>query len=88
MEEEAGCGWLIRVREEWEVEPGYWEWEGGYKYVPCGAEVTEHPNGWECAHGHSHFNDVEYFDEDEVAGLRQAGHPLPANARRVDGSPV
>lgn len=88
MEEAQGCGWLVRVREEWEVDEGHWEWEGGYILVPCGAEVTEHPNGWECARGHSHFAGVEYFDDDEVAGMQQAGFPFPANAARVDGSPI
>lgn len=87
MEEDQGCGWLVLRREEYDLGDGEWEM-GELGHFPCGAAVTEHPNGWECARGHSHFSDVEYFDDDEVAGMRRAGHPFPANAARIDGSPI
>ena len=88
MEEQNTCGWLVQRREDYFLGEDYgWEM-GELAIVPCGAAVTEHPNGWECAAGHSHFGGVEYFDDDEVAGMAAAGLPLPANARRMDGSPV
>lgn len=65
MTETETCGWLIEKREEYFLsdEDG---WElGEIVHVPCGAEVTELPNGWRCAVGHGHITGVEYFDEDE-----------------------
>ena len=93
------CGWLIESSQHPgecypDDEVGYctsceaWAENGGWGIVECGAAVTEHPNGWECEAGHSHFSGVEYFDDDEVAGRQRAGIPMPANARRMDGSPV
>lgn len=95
MEEQHTCSWLVEAwshRGECVVdeECGYcvrcemFAEDGGVAIVECGALVTEHPNGWECEAGHSHFSDVEYFDADEVAGMRS----FPANARRMDGSPI
>ncbi len=97
--EENTCSWLVQesghrgecyIPEElgWCVICEGIAEDGGIVIVECGAAVTEHPNGWECAAGHSHFSGVEYFDDDEVAGAAAAGRSLPANARRMDGSPV
>ena len=68
--------------------------EGWYPDSPsdliseCGAEVTYVDGGWECAAGHSHFHDAEYFDDEEIAGMARRGLALPANARRIDGSSI
>lgn len=88
MEEAIGCGWLVERREEYYLGSDYgWEM-GELAIVPCGAEVTELENGWRCAAGHSHFADAEYFDDEELAGMADRHLPLPANARRINGSPV
>lgn len=90
------CTWLIRGIPRWVLE-AYAESDGEFEWHPdspsdliseCGAEVTELPNGWRCAAGHSHFNDAEYFDDEELAGMAADRLPLPANAHRMDGTPV
>lgn len=82
------CGWLVERQEEYYLGDEY-GWElGELAIVPCGAEVTELPNGWECAAGHSHFYNVEYYDDDEIAGLAARNLPLAPNAARMDGSPI
>jgi hypothetical protein len=91
----SSCNWLVQGTPRWVLEA--WEKDADFEWWPdspgdliseCGAEVVELPNGWRCAAGHSHFNDVEYFDDDEAAGMRQNRLPFPANAARIDGSAV
>ena len=88
------CSWLIETNthpgdcypdEEYGVCQGcemWWE-NGGRGIVECGASVTEHPNGWECEAGHSHYYGAEYFDEEEIAGMAARGISLPPNARPI-----
>ena len=86
--EQRGCTW------GWEEEAVYsyeevdgtiiHEWDGSFRWVECGAPVTETDRGWHCEAGHSHDNEAQYFDEDEIAGRFW----FPANALRMDGSPV
>jgi hypothetical protein len=91
------CRWLVHGTPRWVLEAyasdetGEFEWypeEPGDLVSECGADVTDHDNGWSCAAGHSHFHDVEYFDDDEVTGMRAAHLPFPTNAARMDGSPL
>lgn len=89
------CRWLVHgtprwVTEAWAADPEF-EWypeEPGDLISECGAEVTDLPNGWRCAAGHSHFADTEYYDDDEVQGLQNAHLPFAPNAARIDGSPI
>jgi hypothetical protein len=82
--DEDRCTWLV---EGWPIDAP----EGWYPDSPsdlireCGARVTSTDEGWECAAGHSHFHDAEYFDDEEIAGMAQRGIVPPANARRIDG---
>ena len=93
------CGWLVKTSNHPgecypDDEVGYctrceeWAENGGWGIVECGAPVTELPNGWECAAGHSHLNDVEYYDDEEIAGLARRGLPLAPNAARMDGTRI
>ena len=95
--EQTTCGWLVETSEHPgecypDDELGYctlcegWAENGGWGIVECGAHVTDLGNGWECEAGHSHYYGAEYFDEDEVAGMRRAGYAFPANALAMDGS--
>ena len=72
---------LDRLSDEFPEEPGDCITE-------CGAEVTDFDNGWRCAAGHSHFSGVEYYDDDEIAGLARRGLPLAPNAARMDGTRI
>ncbi len=81
MEEHNRCMWLVERRLDWEDGP---EW----RLQDCGAPVTYTDRGWHCEAGHSHYSDVEYFDDDEVAARWQSGRPFPANAARMDGTPL
>lgn len=73
------CSWLVK--------DGYTE-DGDAVVIDCGAVSVGFDNGFACAAGHSHLSNAEYFDDDEIAGARHAGHSLPANARHIDGRPV
>lgn len=57
-------------------------------YGPCDlpAAADADGNGFTCLGGHAHRSDLEYFDDDEIAGARAAGRPLPANAARMNGA--
>lgn len=76
------CGWLV---EHWtEDGPGARE---------CRAVAWLTDRGWECAHGHEHV-DMEtraaegwdYFDDDEIAAMRNGQWPLPlVEPRHMDG---
>ena len=101
-EEPRRCGWLVEGTPRWVTEawakqeagdPAYedFEWfpeEPGDCITECGAEVTDFDNGWRCAAGHSHFSGVEYYDDDEIAGLARRGLPLAPNAARMDGTRI
>lgn len=89
------CNWLVKGTPRWVTEA--WAEDPEFEWYPdspsdlvseCGAEVTELPNGWRCAAGHSHTDDAEYYDDDELDGIAKARLPLPANAHRMDGTPV
>lgn len=82
-QQERGCGWLV---EGWPDDaPEDWYPDSPSDLIrECGAPVTELSNGWRCAGGHSHFNDVEYFDDDEIAGCRM----FPASAVNMRGVPI
>lgn len=91
------CGWLVQqyghngaceFDEEWGECVHCAPFVEGPCIVKCGAPVTEHPNGWECEAGHSHYHDVEYYDDEELAGITRSGYPVATNARRMDGSPL
>lgn len=81
------CTWLV---EGYPIDaPEGWYPDSPEDLIrPCGAEVTDFDNGWRCAAGHSHFVNVEYFDDEEIAGMARRGIALPANARRIDGTAV
>jgi len=96
MEEQNRCTWV--VERPWDIEEltdeedqwgptGPWE-DGLPNLQDCGALVTYTDRGWHCEAGHSHYSDVEYFDDDEVAARWQSGRPFPANAARMDGTPL
>ena len=94
---EVTCGWLVaQYRHEGpcKYDEQYDEcihcapYEDGPQHVECGATVTDLPNGWECAAGHGHVGDAEYYDDDEIVAAVESGRSLPANARRMDGSAV
>jgi hypothetical protein len=58
--------------------------------VECRATATVDAdgNGWTCSAGHGHRSDVEYYEAEEAAAARDAGHRFPANARLMDGSEI
>jgi hypothetical protein len=49
----------------------------------CNAAAVGFENGFACVNGHSHRNDVEYFDANEIEAARQGLRLLPTNARSV-----
>lgn len=66
----------------WEVGPLIYEGDVcGVVY--CEANAVGFDNGFACAAGHDHRNDVEYYDEEEMRGAVAAGHALAPNARMI-----
>lgn len=71
------CNWLVEIYTE-----------DGVGVVNCGAASIEFANGWACTSGHSHVSFAQYFDDEELDGMRQAHVLAPAGARRMDGALV
>lgn len=49
----------------------------------CKALRVQFDNGSACTAGHTHFNDAEYFDDEEIEAARRGHFLLPSNARRA-----
>ena len=85
MNDTAKCTWQVQVSIN-QICPRGCECEGihgemwaearGEWVQDCGADVTETDNGWSCASGHSHITGANYFDEDEIAAMRQGNRPM------------
>ena len=76
------CSWMVERTDGYEVD------FPSDVYVECGAPSFEDADGlgWHCFAGHGHRSDLEYFDDEEIAGARNAGRPLPANAATMAGA--
>jgi hypothetical protein len=93
----ATCTWLVEVPTA-SLYPPEAEWypdspSDVYTTVECGAKVTFDPGGFTCENGHDHRtyggpDHAEYYDDDELDGMRGRGASVPANARRMNGSPL
>jgi hypothetical protein len=74
----APCGWLV---DRYHPEPD----SAADLLGPCGAPAIIEAAGWCCAAGHAHVSGAEYYEEAEVAAIRNAGGLLAPNALLMDG---
>ena len=62
--------------------------QDGPRIEYCDAVSVYGDDGWRCESGHSHFSNVEYYDDDEVAAARLGRFAFAGSAAKADGTPL